>query len=42
MLKDYEFDDDDNKPDELQKDGVVMLKGTQLSFLILILYYFRT
>jgi hypothetical protein len=28
MLKDYEFDDDDdNKPDELQNDGVVMLKG---------------
>jgi hypothetical protein len=25
MLKEYEFDDDDNKPDELQKDGVVML-----------------
>ena len=28
MLKDYEFDDDDdNKPHELQNDGVVMLKG---------------
>ena len=27
MLKDYEFDDNDNKPDELQNDGVVMLKG---------------
>jgi hypothetical protein len=27
MLKDYEFDDDDYKPDELQNDGVVMLKG---------------
>ena len=29
MVKDYEFDDDDddNKPDELQNDGVVMLKG---------------
>jgi hypothetical protein len=28
MLEDYEFDDDDdNKPDELQKDGVVMLTG---------------
>jgi hypothetical protein len=28
MLKDYEFDDDDNyKPDELQNDGVVLLKG---------------
>ena len=28
MLKDYELDDDDNnKPDELQNDGVVMLKG---------------
>jgi hypothetical protein len=32
MLKDYEFDDDDNKPDELQKDGVVMLKGIYLAF----------
>ena len=41
MLKDYEFDDDDYKPDELQNDGVVMLKGIQLAFLILILYYFR-
>jgi len=28
MLKGYEFDDDDdNKPDELQNDRVVMLKG---------------
>ena len=29
MLKDYEFDDDDddNKPDELQKDGVLTLTG---------------
>ena len=29
MLKDYEFDDDDDyKPDKLQNDGVViMLKG---------------
>ena len=29
MLKDYEFDDDDDdyKPDELQNDGEVMLKG---------------
>ena len=28
MLKDYEFDDDDYyKSDELQNDGVVMLKG---------------
>jgi hypothetical protein len=28
MLKDYEFDDDDNyKSDELQNDGEVMLKG---------------
>jgi hypothetical protein len=27
MLKDSEFDDDDYKPDELQNDGVVMLKG---------------
>ena len=33
MLKDYEFDDDDDdddddyKSDELQIDGVVMLKG---------------
>jgi hypothetical protein len=27
MIKDYEFDDDDNKPDELQNDGVVKLKG---------------
>jgi hypothetical protein len=28
MLKDYEFDDDDDyKPDELQNDGVVLLKG---------------
>jgi len=27
MLKDYEFDDDHYKPDELQNDGVVMLKG---------------
>ena len=30
MLKDYEFDDDDDddyKSDELQSDGVVMLKG---------------
>ena len=26
MLNDYEFDDD-NKSDELQNDGVVMLKG---------------
>ena len=27
MLKDYEFDDDDDyKSDELQNDGVVMLK----------------
>ena len=26
MLKDYEFDDD-CKSDELQNDGVVMLKG---------------
>ncbi len=25
MLKDYEFDDDDYKPDELQNDGVVLL-----------------
>jgi hypothetical protein len=41
MLKDYEFDDDDYKPDELQNDGVVMLKGILLAFLILKLYYFR-
>jgi len=27
MLKDYEFDDDDYKPDELQNQGEVMLKG---------------
>jgi hypothetical protein len=28
MLKDYEFDDVDYKPDELQNDGVgIMLKG---------------
>ena len=29
MLKDYEFDDDDDdyKSDELQNDGVVILKG---------------
>jgi hypothetical protein len=29
MLEDYEFDDDDddNKPNELQKDGVLMLTG---------------
>jgi hypothetical protein len=29
MLEDYELDDDDddNKPNELQKDGVVMLTG---------------
>ena len=28
MLKDYEFDDDDDyKPDELQNDGLVLLKG---------------
>ena len=28
MLKDYEFDDDDDyKPDELQNQGEVMLKG---------------
>jgi len=27
MLEDYEFDDDDNKPDELRNDGVVLLKG---------------
>ncbi len=28
MLKDYEFDDDDDyKPDELQNNCVVMLKG---------------
>ena len=38
MLKDYEFDDDHYKPDELQNDGVVMLKGIQLAFLILILF----
>ena len=38
MLKDYEFDDDDNKPDELQNDGVVLLKGVKFAFLIL--YYF--
>ncbi len=36
MLEDYEFNDDDNKPDELQKDGVVMLTGIQLEFLILL------
>ena len=29
MLKDYEFDDDDYKSDELQNDGEVMLKGIQ-------------
>ena len=28
MLKDSEFDDDDYKPDELQNDSVVMLKGS--------------
>ena len=39
MLKDYEFDDDDYKTDELKNDGEVMLKGIQLAFLIL--YYFR-
>ncbi len=33
MLKDSEFDDDDYKPDELQNDGVVMLKGIQFSIL---------
>ena len=33
MLKDYEFDDD-NKSDELQNDGIVMLKGIQLTFLL--------
>ena len=33
MLKDYEFDDD-YKPDELQNDGVVLLKGILLEFLI--------
>ena len=38
MLKDNEFDDD-NKSDELQNDGVVMLKGIQLAFLIFC--YFR-
>ena len=27
MLKDYEFDDDDYKSDELKNDGGVMLKG---------------
>ncbi len=28
MLEDYKLDDDDdNKPDKLQKDGVVMLTG---------------
>ena len=28
MLEEYKLDDDDdNKPDELQNDGVVMLKG---------------
>ena len=27
MLKDYEFDDDDYKSDELQIDGEVMLKA---------------
>ena len=32
MLEDYELDDDDNKPNELQKDGVVMLTGIQLSY----------
>ena len=31
MLKDYKFDDDDYKPDELQNDDVVMLKGIQLA-----------
>ena len=41
MLKDYEFDGDDYKPDELQNDGVVILKGILLAFLILKLYYFR-
>ena len=30
MLKDYEFDGDDYKPDELQNDGVVILKGILL------------
>jgi hypothetical protein len=30
MLKDYEFDDNDYKSDELQNDGVVMLKGSQI------------
>ena len=39
MLKDYEFDDDDYKSDELQNDDVVMLKGIQLAFIIL--NYFR-
>ena len=33
MLKDYKFDDDN------KSDGVVMLKGIQLAFIIL--YYFR-
>jgi hypothetical protein len=37
MLKDYEFDDDDDyKSDKLQNDGV---KGIQLVFIIF--YYFR-
>ena len=27
MLKDYDFDDDDYKPEKLQNDGVEMLKG---------------
>ena len=40
MLEDYEFDDNDYKSDELQNDGVVMLKGSQvfldLLFVVLI------
>ena len=38
MLKDYDFDDDDYKPEKLQNDGEEMLKGIQLAFLIL--YFF--
>ena len=30
MLKDYAFDDNGYKSDELQHDGVVMLKGSQV------------
>ena len=42
MLKDYEFDDDDDyKSDELQNDGVVILKGIQLAFFNYIIFVIK-